>query len=262
MRSPVPLAAIAAVCLSSAIHAEDDFCVDRPGLATPPCVLARQEAVAELGAAAWENDRDASGSSDTVTLAELTLRLGLGNGTEVQLSLPAHGVVRQHDDHGRLVDRVAGFGDTTLALRHGFKGKAAAYALMGYVTLPTGHDGIGAGDWGAGLLVPIEIDLPADFTLGLTPHGEAAVNQRGKGRHFAWGGVAGLSHAIAPGISLTAELAADRDLDPAGHQTMSTSALSLAWQPHSGWQLDVQANFGLNHAAPRRTVMLGMARRF
>ncbi|MDE2411053.1 MAG: transporter [Sphingomonadales bacterium] len=241
---------------------EAPLCLNRPGMATPPCVLERGAAAAELGLAEWDHSSDAASVQDDLTWGSLNLRLGLGGDTELEAGIAAWSTTRSLDRASGLVDRQRGVGDVTFALRHVFGGANGPVALHGYLTLPTGAEGIGADDWGAGLIVPMAFDLPHGFGLSFAPEADAAVNASGRGRHLRWGGAAGLSHALTQDLSLIGELGAWRDNDPAGAGTDARAAISLAWQVGKNWQLDAQLDLGLSVAAPRHALMAGISRRF
>ena len=72
----------------------------------------------------------------------------------------------------------------------------------------------------------------------------------------------GLSHPLGKQLTLTAEIAAFRDEDPAGHSTDARAAASLAWQLADKFQLDVQADAGLSSGAPDRSLTAGLAWQF
>lgn len=239
----------------------DDLCVNRPGLDTPPCTLAADQVMVETGLVGWDRTTDAASASDTVTLGDTTVRFGLGGSTEVQFGLA--GWTHQRDRSGGTVQIARGIGDATIAVRHGFGSESdAKFAVQAFVTLPTGRSPIGAGDWGAGMIVPVALPLPAGFQLALSPEIDAAVNSDGSGRHLAWGSAMGLSHALTSALSLTGEIAAYRDEDPAGHSTNARLAASVAWHAARSLQLDVEVDKGIASGAPDRSIMVGIARRF
>ncbi len=267
MKRLLILAAFLATCAPALAQSDnalsdDALCVDRPGLGAPACVLPKGQAMAELGLLGWDHRADAASVADELAYGDLLLRYGLGSATEIELGIEALGTERVRDRASGTVERVSGVGDVTLALRHNLSGGDGPMAVHAYVTLPTGRDGIGAGDWGAGVLVPIELPLGAGFELGLTPEVDAAVNASGRGRHLAWGGVVGLGHDLTRSLSAEAEIAAWRDQDPEGHATDARAALSLAWRVAADWQLDAEVELGLTSAAPRHSVFFGLARRF
>lgn len=255
--------AAAASLLASAAHADDrPFCADRPGLGTPPCTLAPGSIMIEIGLAGYDRSADAGQIAEDWSGGDVLVRIGLDRLTEVQVGQAGYTSSRVRDRISGSVARQSGWGDTTFAVQRGLAGANGPVALQAFVTLPTGHSGIGAGTWSAGAKLPMAIPLASGFEFDLTPEIDAAADADGVGRHLAWGGVAGLGHPLGKNLSFEAELAAWRDLDPSGHSTDARAALSLAWQAGSNWQIDFEGDAGLSSAAPDEAVRLGLARRF
>lgn len=255
--------ALALLIMAAPAAAQDaDFCADRPGLGKPACTMPPGQVMVELGLAGWDHSADAATIEDDLTHGDLLVRVGIDNRTEIEAGLGGYSTMRARDRVSGLVTQVHGWGDATVAIRRSLSGPGGPVALQVFATLPTGSNGIGAGDWGGGALLPFSVKLPAGFELDLTPEVDAAVNASGKGRHLAWGGVTGLNHALGKRLSVEAELAAWRDDDPSGHSTDARAALSLAWQAGKDLQIDLEGDAGLSAAAPRHSLLIGMARRF
>lgn len=255
------LGALAALLLSSPAHAEDrDFCADRPGFDTPPCTLSPGVVMAEAGVAAIAHSGGGGAIDDTLTFGDLLVRVGVAQSAEIEVGVTSFVRDRQRDVSG--VSTARGMGDMVVAFRRGIAGPNGPIALHAFVTLPTGKAGIGASDWGAGLIVPMQFDLGHQFQASLSPEIDAAVNASGSGRHVQYGGVVGLSHPLSQAVGLTGELVAFRNDEPAGHETVAQAAASLAWQVSKDWQLDLEGDAGLSKAAPDYQVKLGFAHRF
>ena len=247
---------------SPALAQDSDFCVDRPGLGTPACTIGRGQVMLEVGLLGWDHLADSFGIEDDLSSGDVLMRVGIDDLTELRVGLGGYRSVRSRSLVSARVSRNAGFGDVMIGLQRSLSGPGGPIAVQGFVTVPVGHSGIGAGDWGAGLLVPMGIDLPAGFELDLTPELDAAVNSSGSGRHLAWGGVVGINHALGHKLAIAGELGAWRDNDPAGHSTGCRAALSLAWQAGPNLQIDLEGDLGLTSAAPDHSLMIGFARRF
>jgi hypothetical protein len=259
------LAALLAAMLPAAAKAAEarEFCPDRPGLGTPPCTIDRGRGDLEVGLADWTLDRSGGDRTDTWVLGDLLVRYGLSDHLEMQLGWTAFGTVRQRV--GGSVSHASGTGDVTLALRRNLvhpDGKGFSAAVMPYASLPTGGSAIGAGDWSAGLLVPLSYELPHGVTLDFTGRIEAAADGDRHGRHLAYGGIAGLDVSLPHDVTATLELSAQRDEDPGGRSTQLVGGLSLAWMARPGLQLDAGANAGLAGGAPDAELYVGIAHRF
>ena len=241
-----------------------DFCPDRPGLGTSACTIDPGHFDVELGLADWTLDKSPGSRGDTVEAGQLLVRLGLTDSLEAQLGWTAFGHVRTRDRSTGSVDRDSGIGDVTLALRQNLAnpdGSGFSLALMPFATLPTGGSAIGAGEWSAGLVVPLSYDLGEDLQIGLTGQVEAAADSDRDGRHLAYGAVAGLSMPLSDAVGATFEIGATRNKDPVGHSTEWLAGVSAGWMATDDLQLDAGANVGL-HGAPDVQLYLGVSRRF
>lgn len=240
------------------------FCADRPGLGTPACTMDKGHVAVELGGADWTLERDATQRTDTLIAGDLLVRVGVTDTLEAQIGWTAFGHVRTRDKISGAVSRSSGTGDVSVALRQNLvsPGSGFSVALMPYASLPAGGATIGAGDWGAGLVVPISYELSDSIAIGLSPSIEAATDGDGRGRHAAYGTVVGLSASLTETLGAALEFQATRDEDPSGHNTQALASLSFAWQPQDGLQFDVGAVGGLNDASPDLEVYVGVARRF
>lgn len=259
------LAALGLCPAAAQAEALRDFCPDRPGLGTPPCTIDAGHVAVELGLADWTLERSPDSRTDTIEAGQLLVRIGLTDSLEAQFGWTVFGHVRERDRAAGTVARASGIGDVTLALRQNLvnpDGSGFSAALMPYATVPAGNEAIGAGDWTAGMLVPLSYELGGDVQLGLTGRVEAAADEDRDGRHLAYGGVAGLSLPLSDALDATFEVEAARDDDPSGHATEWLAGISAGWVAKDGLQLDAGVNIGLDSTAPDLQLYLGIARRF
>jgi hypothetical protein len=264
-RFSAALAALAALIAAGPAHAQGlrDLCPDRPGLGTPPCTMDPGHVQLELGLGDWALNRQGGDREDDLATGDLLVRYGLGSNLEMQVGWTAYTHIRTRS--GNAVTHQAGAGDVRIALRrnlHNPDGSGFSLAAMPYLSLPTGHDGIGAGDWGAGLLVPINYTLSNGPTLALTAEADAAPDADGSGRHLAYSAVFGLGMKLIGKLSGTAELMVARDEDPSGHSSQALAGLSANWTPNANTQFDIGTNIGLDRNAPDAELYFGVVRRF
>lgn len=135
-------------------------------------------------------------------------------------------------------------------------------ALQPMLTLPIGNKAVSQGTWSIEIVAPVDVPLSNGWSLNLSPTIAAAADQDGDGRHLTWGGEAGASYQLSDRLTLGGELWAERDDDPAGHQTQASADLTLAWQPGKNWQLDLSGYAGLTAATPDVELVGGVTRRF
>lgn len=247
-------------------HAGDrdrDYCPARPGLGTPACTMAPGQVSVETSLGDWTLDKQSSDRTDTVLIGDTSVRIGLTDTIEVQVGWTPLGIVRERT--GGAVDRAARAGDAALGLKANLRnpdGSGLSIAVQPFVTLPVGRAPIGAGDWGAGLVVPVTYDLSKTVNLEVTPEVDAAVDQDGRGRHLAYSSVIGVGVALNDALTFTLEDQLIRDQDPSGSTTQDLASASLAWMPRKTLQLDIGAVAGLDRNAPDVELYAGIARRF
>jgi len=256
----------AALLVPAAAHADDqdrDYCPARPGLGTPACTMAPGTVSVETSLADWTLDTHNGDRTDSVSIADTSVRIGVSDRVEVQIGWTPLGIMRERS--GNVVDRVTRAGDATLGIKANLRnpdGSGLSIAVQPFVTLPIGRAPVGAGDWGAGLVVPITYDLSKTINLEFTPEVDAAVDQDGRGRHLAYSGAVGVGIALNDALVFTLENQVVRDEDPSGTTTQDLASASLAWMPLKSLQLDVGAAAGLNRDSPDLEIYAGVARRF
>lgn len=261
------LALVALVALLAAIaaHAEPrELCADRPGRATPPCIVDQGRLQLETGLADWSRDRNGADLTHSLAIASTEARYGVGPTTEIALTWAPFNTLTTRS--GSIRTHSSGIGDVTLALRQSLAnpdGKGISLAIQPFVTLPTAPADIGAGLVTAGILLPFAAELPADFALNTTAQLDWAADSDAHGHHFAWGGVVAVTHPLGP-LQLGAELYAARDADPLDPATMASADLTLAWTPENrpDTQFDLGLNAGLTAATPDIELSFGIVRRF
>lgn len=239
-----------------------DFCASRPGLGTPACTVDPGHVVVEVGLADWTLESGADERTDTIIGGDIAVRIGLDDRTEALVGWTSFGHVRVRDKGTGAVTRSSGTGDITLGIRRSLSGPDGQIAIQPYVTVPVGGSAIGAGDWGAGVVVPIGFDLGRDVQLSFSPQVEATVNASRSGRHLSYGSVIGLSASLAKGLSGAIEFQATRDEEPSGKTTQLLASASLAWLIGTETQLDIGGVAGLNRDSPDVQLYFGISRRF
>jgi hypothetical protein len=241
---------------------EPRFCPNRPSLGSSACTTEPGKVQVELSGVDWQRDDTADSREDTVLAGDLLVRFGLGASAEAQIGWTGFGHVRTRDKTTGAIDTVNGVGDIRLALRQNLQnpdGKGFSFGVEPFVTLPVGREPIGNGDWGAGIMVPVTYDLADKWNLAFTGQAEAAPDEDGDGRHFAYSGILGLGYDFSEQLTAVAELSLARDDESVNPHTEAVAAGSLAWQPRTGLQFDVLGTVGLNHDAPDFRLVTGGA---
>lgn len=276
MRNLAPLLAALALISAAGAHAQTqpdaataapaaapsdgrDFCAQRPGKATPPCILDTGRLQVETGLADAIFQHSDGVHSDTYTFAATELRLGISRRVELDAAW-APLIVNQT----RGQPHESGTGDASLAVLAALTDPdkmGVAVSAQAFVTLPTATHGLGAGGWTGGARLPMAIPLSGGFSLGLTPEVDVLRNAGGGGVHAAWTGVASLGRSFGP-VSLGAELWGQVEDEPAGTIRRASADLTSALMIGKNLQLDAGANFGLNRQTADAEVYVGISKRF
>ncbi len=259
----VALLSFAALYATSASAQDREYCPERPGLDTPACTIAPGKISVETSIADWTRDDQPGSREDNILFGDTLVRVGVSDTIEARIGWTPFGHDRKRDSTG--VDTVNGVGDVSLGMKANLlnpDGSGVSVSVLPFVTLPVGRSSIGAGDWGAGFLVPLTYELSDTVSLDLTPEIDAAVDQDGNGRHLAYSSTAGLAFKVAKDFTLTGEVQALRANDPDQHATQALAALSLAWMANDDLQFDILGAAGLNDDTPDTRVYAGISRRF
>ncbi len=241
-----------------------EYCPDRPGIGNPTCTMDVGASSVEIGLADWSRDGIGGGARATdLLLGDLLVRQGIADHAEVQIGWTSFG---RHVERGAQgATSRNGVGDVFLAVRRNLKnpdGSGTSLAVMVQGTIPTGGAAIGAGDWSAGLEVPVSFELNEHLSFELMPSIDAAVDEDRSGHHLAYANVVGLTDKLSDRLSATVEYQVERDRDPSGHQTFHVAGLSMGLLPAANLQFDIGVNAGLNHAATDVEIYAGLSRRF
>jgi hypothetical protein len=238
---------------------EEALCADRPGLASSTCTVEPGRTQVEL-AVDWSFQEEGDSRTDTILAGDTVVRVGIDEQTELQAGWTAYGHVRERISG--VVTRDDGVGDAFVGVRRGvYERNGFSAALQGRVSLPIGGNAIGAGDWGAELLVPLGLER-GGVELLVTPAIAAAPDSDGDGRHLAYGLTAGIGFNLSERLSAVLDLSVARDDDPLDATTTVLAAIAFALEVSKNFQLDAGAVFGLNRDSPDLELYVGAASRF
>jgi hypothetical protein len=236
-----------------------EFCAERPGKATPPCIADKGRLMVEVGLADAVFTRGSGMHEDAYTLGATELRLGVSRRVEVA-ALWAPVII----DHQKGQASRSGVGDAAIGAKAALTDPdkdGAAVSLQGFLTVPTATRGMGVGGWTAGVRLPISAPLGPATDLSLAPEVDIERDAAGGGTHLAWIGAAGVSHAFGP-TTLGVEFWGQIDDDPADRTYQASLDLTAARMVGENAQIDAGLNLGLNRATPDVEIYAGIARRF
>ncbi|MEN9708974.1 MAG: hypothetical protein RIQ68_1382, partial [Pseudomonadota bacterium] len=228
---------------------------------TPPCVMAPDSAMLEMGLAGWSTYKAGSLREHDLNLGATELRYGIAPQLEMELSWAGLTFRSIHEGGTPLRQRATDVGDISIGALYGLMGKDGPVAIQGFVTLPTGSGAATGGTWSGGVRLPMAASFGGNWQFGVTPEFDLAANGSGHGRHSAYGGAAGISRPLSDTLSGGLDISLFHDEDPEESSTQSITTASVAWQADSNTQFDIGAGLGLTHSSPRAQFYIGFARR-
>jgi hypothetical protein len=144
----------------------------------------------------------------------------------------------------------------------GNDGGQTAFALIPYVKAPTAPSGIGNGAVEGGVIAPLSINLPNDFTLLFNSEVDALLDSMGDGRHANYVNLVTLGHPLFKDVTLYVEFWSDYNNDPSQRTKQFSYDTAVTWLLRPNLQLDFGADFGLNSATPTVQLFAGLSQRF
>ena len=241
------LAAILAAFAAPAFA--EDFVPGRPGNTESPISVPTGRWQVESEIASFAR----GGGAKSLSLLSTDIRYGLAPGWDAEAIVSPFNRVEAGGDSEN------GFGDTTLRVRHTFSGQSGegpAFALIGFVTLPTATNGQGDGAVEGGAIATGSFDLSESNGVTWTL-GAAAISDNGDYKSDVFGGVA-LGHQLTDAWGIYAEAFAERSFGETA-ATIDIGATYLSG-PHTQW--DAGVDFGVTDAADDVRLFVGWAHLF
>lgn len=245
-----------------------ELSTDRPDKTESPYTVDAGHVQIELDFANYTRDRDRSEGADTRSesfgLVPFNLKLGLTNSTDLQLIVEPY--VRQtvRDRSAGSRERVSGFGDVTLRLKHnlwGNDGGRTALAVMPFVKLPTNSNDIGNDAVELGLIVPLAIAVSEGIGIGLMTEVDILEESDGSGYAPSFINTATIAFDLTDRLGLYTELFTERSTER-GARWAVTGDTGLTYAISENIQLDGGINIGLTDAADDLNIFIGLSRRF
>jgi hypothetical protein len=194
--------------------------------------------------------------------APMNLKIGLFNRLDAQLLLETYNLVYEREDGSRTTRR--GFGDTTVRLKYnlwGNDGGRTAFAATPYVKFPTSQDGIGNRGIEGGLILPLAVELPRAFYLGVTTRFDAVRNEDETGYHPEFVNSVAFGHDLLRSlfgyVEFFSAVSTEHDTDWIG--TFDTGVI---YEVTENVQLNVGVNIGVTRSADDWSVFTGLAWRY
>jgi hypothetical protein len=242
-------------------------CTDRPTKSTSPCTV--DPGHLQIESDIFNVTFDHSGGADTTTslYTNPTIKWGVSDNVDVELNIAPFETVVSRDRATDITTRASGVGDLFGRVKIelvGADGGNVGFALEPYVKIPTAPVGVGNGAVEYGVIAPISLSLPANWSLVIDPEVDDLKNALGEGRHANYSGLLSFSYPATKTVTVSAEIWGDVNDDPSGVVRQASADLGLAWIPASSpnLQWDGGVNLGLNSQTPAAQAYIGVSRRF
>ena len=135
-----------------------------------------------------------------------------------------------------------------------------AVALLPFISVPTSTNGVGDESIGAGIALPVGVDLGTGWSLGLMGQLDQLEDGDEDGRHFECTGTATVGRALFGPLGGFVEFAAT--LRPAREGAwIGTADAGITYSLSPNAQLDAGTYIGVSDAADDMTFFLGLTAR-
>ncbi len=240
---------------------------DRPDKTESPYTVDAGHFQLEMDLASYTYDRHNPARDGTLvrtwSVAPMNLKVGLGNQTDLQIILPTYSYVHTSDPAAG-VSKQRGFGDMITRIKWnlwGNDGGKTAFAIMPYVKLPTHQDQLGNRSVEGGLILPLAVELPAGWGMGLMTQLDLVRDGVSSGYHPEFVNSITFSHGIIGDLGGYAEFFSSISSER-GSGWVGTVDLGLTYALTKNLQLDAGINLGVTRAADDWNPFVGLSWRF
>jgi Putative MetA-pathway of phenol degradation len=217
----------------------------------------------EMDFANFTYDKTGGATTKAWDIGDFNFKAGLLNNVDLQLVYDNYLIVHTEDSSGKSTTQ-SGFGDFTTRLKvnlWGDDGGTTAFALLPFVTFPTGTDGLGNNAVEGGVIFPLAVSLPYDFDLSLETAAGLMKNEDNGGYHEEFIASASVDHQILGKLNGFLEFFSNFTTEShAGW--VGTVDTGLEYLVTKNVQLDCDCYFGVTPAAPDYNSFCGITMRF
>ena len=245
-----------------------EMSTDRPDKTESPYTVDAGHFQIEMDAFSYSYDRHNVERSDvrveSLSIAPVNLKVGLRHNVDLQLVLQTYNSVRTHDRDAGTVERQRGFGDVIPRVKFnlwGNDGGRTSFGVMPYVKLPTNQDRLGNTSVEGGVILPLAVELPHGFGLGVMTQFDVIRDEAGGGHHPEFVNSITCSHALVGKLNGYAEFFSAVSTE-SGSAWVGTVDVGFTYGLTDDIQLDAGVNVGVTRSADDWNPFLGISWRF
>src|SRR6185369_12005539 len=213
-------------------------------------------------------DHDTHGGADTKTesfaFAPFNLKVGLLNNVDFQLVFPPYTKERVKDRIGGSTTTESGFGNLTTRVKvnlWGNDGGTTAFGILSYLTFPSHQHDLDSDGLAGGVILPLEVALPGDWSMVVMTEFDGVRNASGNGSHAEFVNSITFGHTIYGKLDGYAEffslVSTERD-----SRWVGTVDFGFTYKLTENIQLDAGVNIGVTSSADDVNPFLGLSMRF
>lgn len=200
----------------------------------------------EVGVASFAHDALDSLRDQSFEFAPLSLAYGFTRHVDAQLVANPLELERLSVPALGLSSTRAGLGDVAGRLRVCWTGTDSSGVGVGtivFVSHPAPLPGAASGSAEGGVMLPVSVPLPGEWTLGAMAEGDVRNDALGGGHHAEWVGSGSLAHDLAPRLSGFVELVGVGTAQ-AGANGLAAADAGVDWDPAPQLSVGAGASVG------------------
>lgn len=241
-----------------------DFSTDRPDKTESPFTVDAGHIQIELDLANFVYDRSEFERVKTLAIAPVNVKIGLLNNVDLQIVAETYSIQWVHDREADDSTRMQGFGDLLLRCKvnlWGNDGGKTAFGVMPFIKLPTNQDDLGNRAVEGGIILPLAIQLPGEWDMGVMVELDHSQDSEGSDYHQEVIESITVGHALIGGLSGYVEVFSSLSTEQ-GADWIATLDMGVTYLLRRNVQLDAGVNIGLTDAADDLNPFIGLSVRY
>lgn len=235
---------------------------DRPDKTEAPYTVERGRFQLEMDLINHSSSKEGGLKTSEQVFGNFMLKYGITESTDLHIAHETF-VTQKIENNGSETTEEGG-GDTQVRLKWNIFGndsEGTALGLMPYVKIPTGDDDLRNDETEYGVIVPVALGLPGEFSMGWMLQLAREKNSLNDDLHTTYIASVTVGHDLTQDLGGYAEIyneMADED----GARAVATFDVGVTYALQENLQLDAGCNFGLTAAADDFNPFLGISAKF